>query len=338
MLFKDQLFPLLDNPKSPLWEDKHEAAPSRVGHQGAQCERNRSSLQSESCGELFIWSLSVGFMEAIRSAGKWGEGQRDAVLFLDMMTKVSESAGSAWWLSKRAKQLIVNREEWRWGMSQTARRVLKRQHCFPASCFSAENRAQCIPGHRNNENTGTGCTSVQSGPTSARKNLHAGVRAQLPDDVDWLENAANKPIWLNWNESATKQPPAWRPCHAADKPRPLQLSAHILCHHPADSPELGCGCKVPLTGRVLTARADLWPCRQNAPKPLSLLCIHPFVHSLLATQVRRVLGQKKLPNRACLLPGDVCPSFHFTGQTAHCAPAGIRREVITRLTALPRPN
>lgn len=172
MLLKDQLFPLLDNPKSPLWEDRQEAAPSCVGRQGAQCERNRSCLQSEPCGEVFIWSLSVGFMEVIRSAGKWGEGQRDVVLFLDTMTKVLKSAGSAWWLSKRAKQLIVNREEWWWGILQTARCVLKKDNTAPMRFVSLrflENTSQHVPSHRNNENTGTSCTSVQSGPTSARK-------------------------------------------------------------------------------------------------------------------------------------------------------------------------
>lgn len=106
-------------------------------------------------------------------AGQGSEGKARVMwfCFLDMMTKVSKWAGSAWWLSERAKQLIVNREEWWWGTLQTARCVFRRQHCSPASCFSAVlgNGARRVPGHRNNENTGTSCTSVQSGPTSAHK-------------------------------------------------------------------------------------------------------------------------------------------------------------------------
>lgn len=167
MPLKDQLFPLVDNPKSPLWEDKHGAAPSCVGHQGAQCERNRSCPQSGSCGEVFIWSLSLGFMEVIRRAGKWGGGQRDVVLFLDMTTKVSKTAA---WLSERAKQLIVNREEWCykqlgvfWKDNTAALRLVSRR--FWKTELSAS------PGNLKNflKNTGTSCTSVQSGPTSARK-------------------------------------------------------------------------------------------------------------------------------------------------------------------------
>ncbi len=109
------------------------------------------------------------------------------------------------------------------------------------------------------------------------------------------------------------------------------IPALVLCHQPAEPWHGRLGwCKVLLTGRALTTRANLWPLQENSP-PIPLPLPSACVHSLLAAQAQsRVEVQSSRPElyRSCLLPGDGCPSFFHRTICPLCAcrhlPTGIK--------------